>query len=48
MTQYMQCLKTSGETKKQLQEEVVQLTEKLNKVLGSQGLKANIKRSKFS
>ncbi|XP_035824067.1 golgin subfamily A member 4 isoform X5 [Aplysia californica] len=44
MTQYMQSLKTSGEMKKQFQEEINQLTEKLNKVLGSQGLKANIRR----
>ena len=47
MTQYMQSLKTSGEMKKQLQEEITQLTDKLNKVLGSQGLKANIRRSKL-
>ncbi|XP_005092338.1 golgin subfamily A member 4 isoform X2 [Aplysia californica] len=45
MTQYMQSLKTSGEMKKQFQEEINQLTEKLNKVLGSQGLKANIRRT---
>ncbi|XP_059163894.1 uncharacterized protein LOC131946906 isoform X2 [Physella acuta] len=45
MTLYMQTMKTSSETKKQLQEEVSQLTEKLNKVLGSQGLKANIRRT---
>jgi len=45
MTQYMQSLKTSGEMKKQLQEEITQLTDKLNKVLGSQGLKANIRRT---
>ncbi|GFO38259.1 protein outspread, partial [Plakobranchus ocellatus] len=45
MTQYMQALKKSGEMKNQYQEEVAQLTEKLHKVLGSQGLKANIRRT---
>ncbi|CAL1542227.1 unnamed protein product [Lymnaea stagnalis] len=45
MTSYMQSLKSSSELKKQYQEEVTQLTEKLNKVLGSQGLKANIRRT---
>ena len=45
MTQYMQSIKTSGEMKKQFQDEIGQLTDKLNKVLGSQGLKANIRRS---
>nr|KAI8765757.1 golgin subfamily A member 4-like [Biomphalaria glabrata] len=45
MTLYMQTMKSNSELKKQHQEEVSQLTDKLNKVLGSQGLKANIRRT---
>ncbi|KAH9488364.1 hypothetical protein Btru_063331 [Bulinus truncatus] len=45
MTFYMESLKSTNELKKQHQEEMAHLTDKLNKVLGSQGLKANIRRT---